>query len=125
MKDKPLYIISIVSELLELHPQTLRQYERLGLVKPSRTIGNTRLYSDEDIDRLRFIVTLTKDMGVNLAGVEVIMNMREQIEHLQGQLEQALGFIHKHVGPDGRLKNETSITPAPPRNIIKVKIERE
>jgi len=99
MDKKPLYSISVVSEMLDLHPQTIRQYERLGLVKPQRTEGNTRLYSDEDIERLKFIITLTKDLGVNIAGVDIIINMKEQIEELQNIINKLLVFI-KSNAPD-------------------------
>lgn len=125
MANKPLYVISIVSEMLELHPQTLRQYERIGLVTPSRTMGNTRLYSDEDIERLKFIITLSKDMGVNLAGVEIILNMREQIETLQAQIGGMKEYIRQRVGEEMKTKEaEKALIPSPPKNIIKVKIEK-
>ncbi len=126
MKNRPLYVISIVSEMLNIHPQTLRQYERIGLIKPSRTIGNNRLYSEEDIERLKFIITLTKDMGVNLAGTEIILNMKRQIEELQEQIETMKKFIQTKLGEDfeHRMK-EGAIVPSPPRDIIKVKITRE
>lgn len=123
MKNKPLYIISIVSEMLDLHPQTLRQYERLGLVNPQRTQGNTRLYSEEDLETLKFILTLTKDMGVNLAGVEVILNMRDQIDELQIQNEQLKEFIKQNAH-----KLQTThegIVPTQQHSVIKVKINRE
>ena len=84
---EPLYVISIASRMVGMHPQTLRLYEREGLVKPARQ-GSNRLYSDEDIARLRQIQRLTQDMGVNLAGVEVILNLLEKIEELQDELEQ-------------------------------------
>jgi MerR family transcriptional regulator/heat shock protein HspR len=121
---KPLYIISIVSEMLDLHPQTLRQYERLGLVNPQRTQGNTRLYSDEDLDTLKFILTLTKDMGINLAGVEVILNMRQQIEDLQVQNEQLKAFIRDNA--EAIQKSKEGIVPVDEneKKIIKVRIER-
>ena len=126
MKSKPLYVISIVSEMLNIHPQTLRQYERIGLIKPSRTIGNNRLYSEEDIERLKFIITLTKDMGVNLAGTEIILNMKNQIEELQEQIEIMKDFIKIKLGENIEIKNkEGAIVPSPPREIIKVKITRE
>ncbi|MCA1927905.1 MAG: helix-turn-helix transcriptional regulator [Calditerrivibrio sp.] len=121
MKDKPLYVISVVSELLNIHPQTLRQYERIELVKPSRTIGNVRLYSEEDIEKLRFITTLTRDMGVNLAGVEIILKMREQIEELKSKLDEMANFIREHINTNDQ--NVPIVKPA--GNIIKVKIERE
>ena len=87
MYSRPLYMISIVSEMVGLHPQTIRQYERLGLLKPARTDGNTRRYSDDDIERLQFIISLTRDMGVNIAGVEIILSMQEEIVKLQKTLE--------------------------------------
>jgi len=124
MKDKPLYIISIVAEILDVHPQTLRQYERLGLIEPSRTVGNTRLYSEEDVDKLKFIMTLTKELGVNLAGVEVIMNMKDQIEQLQDHIQHLTEFIKKQMGEEFKPDNENTLVPAPSRNIIKVKIEK-
>ena len=86
--DEPCYVISVVSKLVELHPQTLRYYDRVGLIKPSRTAGRVRLYSQRDVETLRKIVRLTVDLGVNLAGVEVIMNMSSSIEELQAEIEQ-------------------------------------
>jgi MerR family transcriptional regulator, heat shock protein HspR len=82
------YMISAVAELYKLHPQTLRLYERVGLLKPSRSQGNTRLYTDSDLERLEVILTLARDMGVNLAGIEIILNMREkmmEMEHVMGE----------------------------------------
>jgi MerR family transcriptional regulator, heat shock protein HspR len=84
---EPVYVISVAAKMVEMHPQTLRLYERLGLLKPARQ-GSNRLYSDADIARLRQIQRLTQDMGVNLAGVEVILNLLEKIEELQDELEQ-------------------------------------
>jgi len=84
--DEPCYVISVAARLVELHPQTLRHYDRIGLLKPSRTAGRRRLYSQRDVERLRKIVRLTDHLGVNLAGVEVILNMSERIEDLQAQL---------------------------------------
>ena len=81
--DEPLFVISIAAQLLEVHPQTLRYYERAGLVQPSRSRGNIRLYSQQDIERLRLIQRLMEDLGVNLAGVEVILNMTERIKELE------------------------------------------
>src|SRR2546421_11545335 len=85
------YMISAVAELYKLHPQTLRLYERVGLLKPSRSQGNTRLYTDSDLERLDIILTLARDMGVNLAGIEIILNMREkmmEMEHQMGEFAQ-------------------------------------
>jgi MerR family transcriptional regulator, heat shock protein HspR len=82
------YAISMVARLVDVHPQTLRQYERLGLVVPERTSGNIRQYSDRDIERLMFIQRMVSELGVNLAGVEIIMNMRERILQLHNELEE-------------------------------------
>ena len=87
-KSKAAYMISSVAEQYGVHPQTLRLYEREGLLKPSRSDGNTRLYTDEDLDRLEVILHLTRDLGVNLAGVEIILNMRQKMETMQQQIEQ-------------------------------------
>ncbi|WP_303852692.1 heat shock protein transcriptional repressor HspR [Seleniivibrio woodruffii] len=123
MKSKPLYVISIVSEMFDLHPQTLRQYERLGFINPKRTQGNTRLYSDEDLETLKFILTLTKDMGVNLAGVEVVINMKNQMEELKAQNEQLRRFIMEHA--DSINAKREGLVPVSENRIIKVRIDKE
>ncbi len=84
------YSISVVAEMFDIHPQTLRTYEREGLVRPARTEGNTRVYSQEDVERLELILRLTKELGVNLAGVEVILNMRDRMEAMQRQINGLL-----------------------------------
>lgn len=84
--NTPKYVISVASEILGIHPQTLRQYERLGLVVPARLDGKNRLYSENDIEKLKFITYLTRDMGVNLAGVEIIISMQEQINELNKKI---------------------------------------
>ncbi len=89
-RSKAAYMISAVAEQYAIHPQTLRLYEREGLLAPSRSEGNTRLYTDEDLERLEVILQLTRELGVNLAGVEIILNMREKMEAMQRQME---GFI--------------------------------
>ncbi|MGC2660797.1 MAG: helix-turn-helix transcriptional regulator [Bryobacteraceae bacterium] len=89
-KVKAGYMISAVAEQYEIHPQTLRLYEREGLLTPSRSDGNTRLYTDDDLERLEVILKLTRELGVNLAGVEIILNMREKMEAMQKQME---GFV--------------------------------
>jgi MerR family transcriptional regulator/heat shock protein HspR len=86
-KSKAAYMISSVAEQYGVHPQTLRLYEREGLLKPSRSDGNTRLYTDDDLERLEVILHLTRDLGVNLAGVEIILNMRAKMSAMQGQIE--------------------------------------
>ena len=91
------YMISAIAEQYEIHPQTLRLYEREGLLKPSRSDGNTRLYSDEDMERLEVILKLTRDLGVNLAGVEIILNMREKMEEMQRQIEQFVASLNTEM----------------------------
>ena len=96
--DEPCYVISVVSKLVSIHPQTLRYYDKISLLRPSRTSGRTRLYSMQDLEKLRKIRRLTVDLGVNLAGVEVILNMTKRIEELQRQLERAQRNHEKQVG---------------------------
>ena len=86
-RDEPCYTIGVVARMVDLHPQTLRNYEQIGLVVPRRTAGNIRLYSQREVDRLHKISRLTQDLGVNLAGVEIILRMTEQIEDLQGTID--------------------------------------
>jgi MerR family transcriptional regulator/heat shock protein HspR len=90
---KAYYMISVVAAKYDIHPQTLRLYEREGLLRPSRTEGNTRLYSDEDLERLETILSLTRDLGVNLAGVEIILNMREKIEQMQREVNEFMVYV--------------------------------
>ena len=91
------YMISAVANLYKIHPQTLRLYERVGLFKPSRSQGNTRLYTDEDLERLEVILTLTREMGVNLAGIEIILNMREKMAEMQKQMEEFIRFVQEEL----------------------------
>lgn len=98
MKQKvKTYTISAVAELYEVHPQTLRLYEREGLLKPSRSVGNTRLYTDPDLARLEIILSLTRDLGVNLAGVEIILNMREKMDAMQREFERFFDYLRNHA----------------------------
>jgi len=85
--DEPVYLISVVANMLNIHPQTLRQYERDGLIEPARTEGRMRLYSQRDIDRMKMILRLTRDMGVNLAGVDVILRLKEQMDKMEKEIE--------------------------------------
>ncbi|MGE3467650.1 MAG: helix-turn-helix transcriptional regulator [Pyrinomonadaceae bacterium] len=96
------YTISAVAELYEIHPQTLRMYEREGLLKPSRSEGNTRLYEDADLERLEVILSLTRDLGVNLAGVEIILNMREKMEQMQREFEKFFEYLQTHASEFSR-----------------------
>jgi len=91
------FTISAVAEQFELHPQTLRLYEREGLLKPSRSEGNTRLYTDTDLERLEIILSLTRDLGVNLAGVEIILNMREKMDSMQREFERFFEYLQTHA----------------------------
>lgn len=96
-KSKAAYMISAIAEQYEIHPQTLRLYEREGLLKPSRSEGNTRLYTAEDIERLEVILHLTRDLGVNLAGVEIILNMREKMGEMQSQIQQFISTLNREL----------------------------
>lgn len=87
-REEPKYTIGVAARIVDLHPQTLRHYENLGLISPTRSNGNQRLYSEEDLERLRMICRLTNDLGVNLAGVEVILNMHTQIQHLKAEMNR-------------------------------------
>jgi len=123
-KAKAGYMISAVAELYKLHPQTLRLYERVGLLKPSRSQGNTRLYTDEDLERLEVILNLTRELGVNLAGIEIILNMRDKMGEMQSQMEAFIRFVRNEVArgfnlPDER-KFRTAIVRAAPRHAIRV-----
>ncbi len=97
-KKTKTYTISAVAETYEIHPQTLRLYEREGLLKPSRSVGNTRLYTDIDLERLEVILSLTRELGVNLAGVEIILNMREKMDAMQHEFERFFEHLRTHMG---------------------------
>lgn len=99
-RKKGTYMISAVAELYDIHPQTLRMYEREGLLQPSRSGGNTRQYTDEDLRRLEVVLSLTRDLGVNLAGVEVIMNMRANMERLQREVADLMCFVRDELLAD-------------------------
>src|ERR1700684_195166 len=96
-KSKGAYMISAVAEMYGIHPQTLRLYEREGLLKPSRTEGHTRLYTEEDLRRLEFILTLARDLAVNISGMAIILQMRERMEEMQRQMQEFVQFIQEEV----------------------------
>ena len=96
-KSKGAYMISAVAEMYEIHPQTLRLYEREGLLKPSRTDGNTRLYTDEDLERLEFILNLARDLGVNIAGIAIILQMRERMEEMNRQMQNFVEYVRSEM----------------------------
>src|ERR1700719_772240 len=107
------YMISAVAELYKLHPQTLRLYERVGLLKPSRSDGNTRLYTDSDLERLEVILTLTREMGVNLAGIEIILNMRDKMIEMERQMTEFATVVQQELARVASLRGEPA-----PRNAI-------
>jgi MerR family transcriptional regulator, heat shock protein HspR len=96
-KSKGSYMISSVAEQYGIHPQTLRLYEREGLLKPSRSDGNTRLYTEGDLERLEVILHLTRELGVNLAGVEIVLNMREKMAEMQAQIEEFVSTLNREL----------------------------
>jgi MerR family transcriptional regulator/heat shock protein HspR len=97
-RSKPLYMIGVVAEMLKVHPQTLRFYEKKGLVRPGRTEGQTRMYSEEDLEEIARLLRLTRDLGVNLAGVEIILKMRRRMIDMQRQIEDLLGYVRESGG---------------------------
>lgn len=101
-RSKAAYMISAVAEQYEIHPQTLRLYEREGLLAPSRSEGNTRLYTDDDLERLEVILKLTRELGVNLAGVEIILNMREKMAAMQQQIEEFVSTLNQELATRAR-----------------------
>ncbi len=96
-KKTKTYTISAVAEIYDIHPQTLRLYEREGLLAPSRSVGNTRLYTDIDLERLEIILSLTRELGVNLAGVEIILNMRAKMDAMQNEFERFFEYLQTHA----------------------------
>jgi MerR family transcriptional regulator, heat shock protein HspR len=96
-KSSGAFMISAVAEMYDIHPQTLRLYEREGLLKPSRTEGNTRLYTEEDLERLEFILSLARDLGVNISGIAIILQMRERMEQMQHQMQEFVTYIGKEI----------------------------
>ena len=116
MDDRPRYMISVAAELVGMHPQTLRMYEQKGLVQPQRTAGNTRLYSEADLERLRLIQRLTTQLGLNLAGVEAVLELEEQLQRMQARMErleremrEAIEQVHKHYRRDLVLYDTTQL----------------
>jgi MerR family transcriptional regulator/heat shock protein HspR len=123
-KAKAGYMISAVAELYHLHPQTLRLYERVGLLKPSRSQGNTRLYTDADLERLEVILNLTRELGVNLAGIEIILNMRDKMADMQAEMEAFMNFVRNEWARSFRVadekKSRNAIVRVMPRQAIRV-----
>jgi MerR family transcriptional regulator, heat shock protein HspR len=114
-KSKGAYMISAVAEMYEIHPQTLRLYEREGLLKPSRTDGNTRLYTDEDLERLEFILNLARDLGVNISGIAIILQMRERMEEMNRQMQGFVDYVRsemlQHIQQNPSSGNKAAMVP--------------
>ncbi len=115
--DEPVYLISVVANILEIHPQTLRQYEREGLLEPSRTQGKMRLYSRRDIDRMKLILRLTRQMGVNLAGVDIVLQLKEQLDSAKQEITQLREELSK-VNRQGSVHVSKAIVPKNNYDII-------
>jgi len=130
-KGKAAYMISAVAETYDIHPQTLRLYEREGLLKPSRSEGNTRLYTQDDIERLELILNLTRDLGVNLAGVEVILNMRQRLEEMQTEMQDFITYVEREFttrSPEMSQKIHSALVKVTPPHITVArprKVERQ
>ncbi len=112
-KKQGVYMISSVAEMYDIHPQTLRLYEREGLLKPSRTEGNTRLYTDEDLERLELILSMARDLGVNISGIAIILQMRERMEEMQRQMSDFVAYVRNEV-----MARAQHATPDPTRGAI-------
>ena len=131
-RGKAYYMISAVSQKYNIHPQTLRLYEREGLLKPSRTEGNTRLYSEEDLEQLETILSLTRDLGVNLAGVEIILNMRRKMEQMQGEVNQFMEYVKHELARglgDWEQRLSTALVKSSPTDLVRatpqIKVEEQ
>ncbi len=119
---KAYYMISAVAAKYDIHPQTLRLYEREGLLKPSRTEGNTRLYSEDDLDQLETILSLTRELGVNLAGVEVILNMRRKMERMQQEVNEFMAYVKKELArglDDWEQRLSTAMVKSSPTDLVR------
>ncbi len=119
---KAYYMISAVAQKYNIHPQTLRLYEREGLLKPSRTEGNTRLYSEEDLEQLETILSLTRDLGVNLAGVEIILNMRRKIEAMQLEVNEFMDYVKRELSRgigDWEQRLSTALVKSSPTDLVR------
>src|SRR5512143_3146997 len=122
-REHRLFMISVVSEMLGIHPQTLRLYEREGFIKPKRSVGNTRLYSEDDVEKLEMILRLTRELGVNLAGVEVILSMREKMEQMQREMDETIRHLRTELELEIRRREEMRNALVPVRRIIVTRSE--
>ena len=124
-------MISAVAEMYEIHPQTLRLYEREGLLKPSRSDGNTRMYTDEDLERLEFILNLARDLGVNIAGIAIILQMRERMEEMNSQMQNFVDYVRTEMlsrmqqgFPGGMAGSEAAMVPTRKTVVVPEKVVR-
>ena len=128
LQGQKYYMISVVAKSYGIHPQTLRLYEREGLLKPSRTEGNTRLYSEEDLRELEVILNLTRDLGVNLAGVEIVLNMRRKMEQMQSEVGEFVAYVREELVRANQAgwqeRFEQALVKLPPTHIVKARPER-
>ena len=126
--SEPYYMISVVAKMYNIHPQTLRLYEKHGLLAPSRTDGNTRLYSEDEVKQLEVILNLARDLGVNLAGIEVILNMRKKMKQMQKEINQLAGALQKiiidHLD-NGEEKIRNALVKIPRTEIVRLDIESD
>ena len=108
-KGRPLYMIGVVAEMLKLHPQTLRMYEKKGLIRPSRTEGGTRMYSSDDVEEIARVIRLARDLGVNLAGIEIVLKMRRRMLDMQRQVEDLTNHVRNEMGgaPDAESRGRS------------------
>ncbi len=122
------YMISAVAEMYSIHPQTLRLYEREGLLVPSRSDGNTRLYGQEDLEQLEFILKLTRDLGVNISGVGIILNMRRRMEEMQREMQAFVDFVQKDLiqrTPEDQSKYQNALVRVAPPALIRAKRQNQ
>jgi MerR family transcriptional regulator, heat shock protein HspR len=129
-KSKGAYMISAVAEMYGIHPQTLRLYEREGLLKPSRTEGNTRMYTEDDLQRLEFILTLARDLGVNISGISIILEMREKMEEMNRQMSAMMKDFVAYVQQELSRRqsvpaSSAAIVPIPPRRVVTVETRKK
>jgi MerR family transcriptional regulator/heat shock protein HspR len=118
MDDRPRYMISVAADIVGMHPQTLRIYESKGLIRPKRTAGNTRLYSEADIERLRLIQQLTNDLGLNLAGVEQVMQLQDEMEHMRRTLDRMEREMREAIDQVHRQYRRDLVPWTPPNDLI-------
>jgi MerR family transcriptional regulator/heat shock protein HspR len=127
-KVKAAYMISAVAETYGIHPQTLRLYEREGLLKPSRSEGNTRLYTQDDLERLEVILNLTRDLGVNLAGVEVVLNMRQRLEEMHREMQEFIEYVEREFqqrSPELNQRIQHALVKVTPPHVILARPRKE